>query len=311
MRPDTHGSPRRIAHHLATAALFVGFAWVLFSGVGNARAAVAPPPGSSKAAVQRILVEEALIDGIVPPTLALAVARVESDFNPAAVSHAGALGVMQIMPATARGEFGIGADRLYDPRLNARLGVAFLRKLYIAYGRRWDLALSHYNGGSLTRVGEQWMPHSYTRGYVGKVMRYWNAYQRARWVNVLVAEIHEAETRLAADAPHAAPAGAPEPAVQARLAADYAYLEDPQIDHDWRDYLKVADRWMKTDGHAVPEAPTAIDFSADVAADPDWHYPLQTGAAPIQPDTAGLKGAERFLNSNRYWTAPTPGARFN
>lgn len=291
--------PRLFRHLTAIAAL------VLTCGAGAAFAAVAPPTDSPQAAVQKILVEEALIDGTVPPTLALAVARVESNFDAAAVSHAGARGLMQIMPATALGEFGVAPDRLYDARLNARLGVAFLRKLYIAYGRRWDLALSHYNGGSLTRTAGQWRPHSYTQGYVQKVMRYWNAYQRARWVTVLVAETRQAETRLAADAPHASPG------VQARLAADYAYLEDPRIEHDWRDYLRIADRWLKPEVQTAADPAAPVDFSAGAAADPDWHYPFQTGAAPVLPAASGLKGAERFLNSSRYWSMPTPGARFN
>jgi hypothetical protein len=302
MRRNTLIFPRRIVPVLAASALLLGLGPTLSDS--PSMAAIAPPAGSSQAAVQKILVEEALIDGVVPPTLALAVAQVESNFDASALSHAGARGVMQIMPATAQGEFGVSADRLYDPRLNARLGVAFLHKLYVAYGRRWDLALSHYNGGSLTRVGGQWRPHGYTSGYVQKVMRYWNAYQRARWVGVLVAETRRDETRLAADAPHA------DLGAQAQLAADYAYMEDPEIDHDWRDYLRVADRWMKAGGAEAGEA-APVDFSETAAADPDWHYPLRAGGAPVLPDTAGLKGAERFLNSSRYWSRPTPGAAFN
>ena len=97
--------------------------------------------------VRRIVVQEALRSQRVPPSLALAVAEAESDFRAAAESPAGARGVMQIMPATGRGEFGVDPDALWEPRLNVQLGIAFLDNLIARYGERWDLALSHYNGG--------------------------------------------------------------------------------------------------------------------------------------------------------------------
>ena len=55
--------------------------------------------------------------------------------------------MMQIMPATSIGEYGIDPDRLWEPRINIRMGIHFLRRLIRRYGRT-DLALSHYNGGS-------------------------------------------------------------------------------------------------------------------------------------------------------------------
>ena len=123
-----------------------------------------------KEAVMRIVVEEAQKAGI-SPELALAVAQVESNFTTHALSHAGARGVMQIMPATARGEFGVSADRLYNPRVNAKLGSEFLRQLIDRYDGRLDIALSHYNGGSRVRLpngGLRVIPA--TRGYVDKVL---------------------------------------------------------------------------------------------------------------------------------------------
>ena len=109
---------------------------------------------STRADVRRLVVEEAM-NSHVPPSLAMAVAKVESDFQPKALSTAGARGVMQIMPATAMGEYGIGADELWNARLNVQLGIDFLGQLIARYGGRWDLALSHYNGGSImhTRSG--------------------------------------------------------------------------------------------------------------------------------------------------------------
>jgi soluble lytic murein transglycosylase-like protein len=122
--------------------------------------------------VQRMVIDEALRTR-VPPSLALAVAKVESNFEPRAVSPAGAMGVMQIMPKTARGVFGVSAGRLHNARLNIQLGLNYLEQLYEQYGRRWELALSHYNGGTLAGgSGPTAIPHDYTRKYVADVLRW-------------------------------------------------------------------------------------------------------------------------------------------
>ncbi len=122
------------------------------------------------AAVKQILREEARKSG-VPVALAFAVAHAESSFNPRAMSSAGARGVMQIMPDTAEQEYGIHRERLWDPRINIRIGLHFLKRLLKRYRGSESLALSYYNGGSA--VG-QW-PHARvipaTRGYVEKVLR--------------------------------------------------------------------------------------------------------------------------------------------
>ena len=119
---------------------------------------------AGKPEIRRLVVAEAARNGVVPTSLALAVARVESNFDPGPVSSAGARGVMQIMPRTARSEFGVNGEALWDPRTNVRLGLRYRAQLYDRYGRRWDLALSHYNGGSLVRSRSgRPRAHSYTR----------------------------------------------------------------------------------------------------------------------------------------------------
>ncbi len=126
--------------------------------LGGAFDAAALAPTSrilSRQTVKALVIEEAGRSN-VPIALALAIAHAESAFDPAAESYAGARGVMQIMPATARSEYGIGADLLWNPRLNIRLGLHFMDRLIKRYRGRVDLALSHYNGGSA--VGK-W-PHS-------------------------------------------------------------------------------------------------------------------------------------------------------
>ena len=143
----------------------------------SALAITAPADAATRTEVKRMLIEEAR-NSVVPPALALAVAKVESDFQDRVRSHKGARGVMQIMPATARGEFGVNADELWDPRLNVQLGIDYLERLHAQYGGRWELALSHYNGGTLKGgKGADAKPHGYTRKYVADVMRWWQRYQ--------------------------------------------------------------------------------------------------------------------------------------
>ncbi|MBT3371682.1 MAG: lytic transglycosylase domain-containing protein [Rhodospirillaceae bacterium] len=102
---------------------------------------------SGRLALQRLVVAEARNMGVAPG-LALAVAHAESDFNPKVRSHKGARGIMQIMPRTAWEEYGIVPEQLWQPRINVRLGLHFLKRLLRRYHGRVDLALSYYNGGS-------------------------------------------------------------------------------------------------------------------------------------------------------------------
>ncbi|MDB9704468.1 lytic transglycosylase domain-containing protein [Rhodospirillales bacterium] len=129
----------------------------------------------SKTDVQALIVEEAQKVHGMPPSLALALARVESNFNARAESNKGARGIMQIMPLTSSRSLNIHPDRLWDPVVNVRAGLSFLKSLYVRYGNRWELALSHYNGGSLKRINGRFVPHTYTRNYYNKVMK-WQAH---------------------------------------------------------------------------------------------------------------------------------------
>jgi hypothetical protein len=127
--------------------------------------------------IKQLLVEEARYQKI-SPSLVLAIAKVESDFNPSALSHAGAKGVMQIMPATAKNGFQVDSHELFNARVNIRVGVAFIKQLIEQYDGEVDIALSHYNGGSRVRRpnGELGVIPA-TRAYVNKVQMYAQRYQ--------------------------------------------------------------------------------------------------------------------------------------
>ena len=131
----------------------------------------------SREEIQAMLREEAPRYG-VPVSLALAMAHAESNFDAGAKSHKGARGVMQIMPATAMGEYGVTEELLWDPRINIRIGLHFMNRLLHRYRGRVDLALSYYNGGS--RVGD--LPNARvipaTAKYVARVRRLQRRYDR-------------------------------------------------------------------------------------------------------------------------------------
>lgn len=84
----------------------------------------------------------------IDPELAFRLVKLESDFNTHATSHVGAIGLTQVMPATARYYVkGITAEGLYDPNTNLRVGFRYLRGLVKEYKGDVNLALLVYNRG--------------------------------------------------------------------------------------------------------------------------------------------------------------------
>ena len=125
---------------------------------------VAPTP--MKDAVT--LVRDAALRTGLPPALVESVARVESNLRSDAVSPKGALGVMQLMPATARE---LAADP-YDTAQNIDAGARLLRELLIKYDGNVVKALSAYNAGVGAVDRYHGMPpYAETRDYVDKVIR--------------------------------------------------------------------------------------------------------------------------------------------
>jgi soluble lytic murein transglycosylase-like protein len=109
----------------------------------------------------------------VDADLIRAVIKTESNFNPQAVSHAGARGLMQLMPATARG---LGVSDSFDPEQNIMAGTRFLRDLLQRYDGNLDSALAAYNWGpgNVDHRPEQ-LPRE-TRDYLVRVKQSYATY---------------------------------------------------------------------------------------------------------------------------------------
>lgn len=108
----------------------------------------------------------------IDPFFLHALVATESSYRPQAVSRAGALGLMQIMPGTGAR---LGADRsaLLDPAANLDAGARHLKQLQSRYGRDFALILGAYNAGegAVARYGNHVPPYPETRHYVAEVMR--------------------------------------------------------------------------------------------------------------------------------------------
>jgi soluble lytic murein transglycosylase-like protein len=116
-------------------------------------------------ASQKFGVDEALIKAVI---------KTESNFKASAVSHAGAQGLMQLMPATARG---LGVKDSFDPEQNIMAGTRFLKDMINRYNGNLDSALAAYNWGpgNVDRKGTSSLPQE-TREYLVKVKSYYNQY---------------------------------------------------------------------------------------------------------------------------------------
>jgi soluble lytic murein transglycosylase-like protein len=122
------------------------------------------------------LVKAAAAQYGLSPALLNAVIRVESGFNPGAVSNKGAMGLMQLMPATAS-RFGV--QNAFSPEQNIRGGAAYLAELLHRFSGDLRLALAAYNAGSqaVIQAGYHIPPFQETQNYVPKVLAYYQHFQ--------------------------------------------------------------------------------------------------------------------------------------
>jgi len=125
------------------------------------------------------MARQAAARAAVDPALVDAVIQVESEYNPGAVSPKGAIGLMQLIPATAR-RFGV-ADP-FDPVENLKGGTTYLRYLLDLFGGDVPLALAAYNAGENAVLRSNGIPpFEETQGYVRKVTALYGLTGGERW----------------------------------------------------------------------------------------------------------------------------------
>lgn len=111
----------------------------------------------------------------VSESLLKAIAKAESNFNANDVSSAGAIGVMQLMPATAKS---LGVDDPYDPEENIMGGAKCIKQKLKEFNGNVRLALAAYNAGSGAVKRNGGVP-SYCKSYISKVLSYKEAFEAA------------------------------------------------------------------------------------------------------------------------------------
>jgi hypothetical protein len=188
---DEQETLRELAHWVASApSRHTGVSVVTYQDLdaalaGKTRKHTLLPEGPDLEAQRRVLNELPFGNAMsiaaerheVDPFLVAAVVEAESGFRPQAVSPRGAVGLMQVLPATGSS---LGARNLSDPHVNLDVGSRYLRRLLRDHDGNLELALAAYNAGpaAVQRYGGM-PPFRETREYVRKVMRLYQEHQRS------------------------------------------------------------------------------------------------------------------------------------
>ncbi len=134
------------------------------------------PEGSLSSLNEKLFFEIGSLYGL-DPALLMAIARVESNFDPYAVSSKGACGLMQLMPETASDYF---VANVFNPQENLRGAAAFLRDLFEEFGEL-ALVLAAYNAGPEKVKGYGGIPpFAETQTYVRRVLHFYSLYKRQK-----------------------------------------------------------------------------------------------------------------------------------
>ena len=112
----------------------------------------------------------------VDPALVKAIIKAESGYNPMAVSRKGAMGLMQLMPGTAKD---LGVEDSFNPESNINAGVKYFKQLLTQFNGNVEFALAAYNAGSRrVRQHQGIPPFKATRCYIKKVFEYYYHYKK-------------------------------------------------------------------------------------------------------------------------------------
>ncbi|MDX9723336.1 MAG: lytic transglycosylase domain-containing protein, partial [Myxococcota bacterium] len=143
------------------------------SKVSNTATKTSKPRKSSSSDAYDGLIREAAQTNELPFEFIKAVIKVESNFNPNAVSRVGAMGLMQLMPGTAEE---MGVEDAFDPRQNIFGGSKYLRLMTNRYDGDINLVLSSYNAGPGNVDKVDGIPFEETRAYVQAVYSWYQHY---------------------------------------------------------------------------------------------------------------------------------------